>query len=207
MWNKTALPFLCGIMILSRVSRVSAFVLPRIRPTASLGSSAAVSTTQNHGGVSSSPKTIIPSFMPKTRLFSATTEEGNNLTRAVLKRVKTIDAVDPTDGTPVVIKGWVRTIRKQKTLAFVQVNDGSTLKGIQCVVSFDDIDEETKKGTYDYRMDENGCCGKECDLYQCFLPLLTISCNTIYPFFYPSTPFYTTTPPQPIPINHTYTNI
>jgi asparaginyl-tRNA synthetase len=44
------------------------------------------------------------------------------------------------------IKGWVKTVRKQKTLAFVEVNDGSNLGGIQCVLSFDAIDEETKEG-------------------------------------------------------------
>ena len=37
----------------------------------------------------------------------------------------------------------MRTLRKQKTLAFVEVNDGSTLSGIQCVVSFDGVDQDT----------------------------------------------------------------
>lgn len=44
------------------------------------------------------------------------------------------------------VKGWVRTVRKQKTLAFVEVNDGSNLGGIQCVLSFDDIDDLTREG-------------------------------------------------------------
>lgn len=43
------------------------------------------------------------------------------------------------------VKGWVRTVRKQKTLAFVEVNDGSNLGGIQCVLSFEDIDELTRE--------------------------------------------------------------
>ena len=60
--------------------------------------------------------------------------------------MKTVDATDATDGKPVVIKGWVRTVRKQKTLAFVEVNDGSNMKGIQCVLSFDAIDEDSEKG-------------------------------------------------------------
>ena len=45
------------------------------------------------------------------------------------------------------VKGWVRTVRKQKTVAFVEVNDGSNLGGIQCVLSFDAIDEATREGT------------------------------------------------------------
>ena len=65
----------------------------------------------------------------------------------VLRRVKTVDAKEATDGTPVLIKGWVRTVRKQKTLAFVEVNDGSNMNGIQCVLSFDSIDDDTKNGT------------------------------------------------------------
>jgi hypothetical protein len=64
----------------------------------------------------------------------------------VLRRVKAIDAKQATDGTPVLIKGWVRTVRKQKTLAFVEVNDGSNMNGIQCVLSFDSIDDDTKNG-------------------------------------------------------------
>jgi len=60
------------------------------------------------------------------------------------KRVKTVDVQDASDET-ISIKGWVRTVRKQKTLAFVEVNDGSSLSGIQCVLSFDVIDENSKK--------------------------------------------------------------
>ena len=67
---------------------------------------------------------------------------------AILSRVKAVDAVEPTDG-PVLVKGWVRTVRKQKTLAFVEVNDGSNLGGIQCVLSFDSIDDATQEGTYE----------------------------------------------------------
>lgn len=110
------------LMMAFRFARVSAFVLPRIRPTATRALAAPVMQQQ--------PTT--------TRLYSAVSAP------TVLKRVKTIDAVEASED-PVIVKGWVRTIRKQKTLAFVQVNDGSNLKGIQCVVSFDSIDEETKK--------------------------------------------------------------
>lgn len=59
------------------------------------------------------------------------------------RRVKTADA-SPSDDV-VALKGWVRTVRKQKTLVFVEVNDGSSLAGMQCVLTFDDIDEDTKK--------------------------------------------------------------
>jgi asparaginyl-tRNA synthetase len=65
--------------------------------------------------------------------------------KGIIPRIKTSEATKPSDG-PVIVKGWVRTVRKQKTLAFVEVNDGSNLGGIQCVASFDDIDEATKQG-------------------------------------------------------------
>lgn len=63
----------------------------------------------------------------------------------ILPRVKAVDAKAPTDG-PVAIKGWVRTVRIQKTVAFVEVNDGSNLAGIQVVAALDAIDDDTKKG-------------------------------------------------------------
>ena len=78
--------------------------------------------------------------------MSSSTSASTNTSTNIIKRVKTIDAV-PSPET-VAIKGWVRTVRKQKTLAFVEVNDGSTLSGIQCVLPFDELDEDSKAGTY-----------------------------------------------------------
>lgn len=46
----------------------------------------------------------------------------------------------PTPGTPsfvdkeITVKGWVRTVREQKTFSFVEVNDGSTLTNFQLVI-------------------------------------------------------------------------
>lgn len=37
----------------------------------------------------------------------------------------------------VLIQGWIRTVRRQKTRAFLEINDGSTLAGIQAVVELD----------------------------------------------------------------------
>ena len=38
-------------------------------------------------------------------------------------------------GDTVQVRGWVRTVRAQKDLSFVEVNDGSSLSGIQAVVT------------------------------------------------------------------------
>lgn len=40
-------------------------------------------------------------------------------------------------GKEIVIKGWARTVRNQKSFAFVEVNDGSTLSNFQVVVNAD----------------------------------------------------------------------
>lgn len=38
-------------------------------------------------------------------------------------------------GDKVQLRGWVRTVRAQKNLSFIEVNDGSSLSGIQAVVT------------------------------------------------------------------------
>jgi hypothetical protein len=116
----TGILFILVKMMMSSCRLAKAFVVQSTRPTRVLAA-ASTSTT--------------------TGLFSTTTSTS----LPVLPRVKTMHATQPTDH-PVIVKGWVKTIRKQKTMAFVQVNDGSNLKGIQCVVSFDDIDDTTKAG-------------------------------------------------------------
>lgn len=40
------------------------------------------------------------------------------------------------------IKGWVRTFRSNR---FIALNDGSTIKNIQCVINFEDINDATLK--------------------------------------------------------------
>lgn len=35
------------------------------------------------------------------------------------------------------VRGWVRTVRDQKTFAFIEINDGSTLAGLQAVLQAD----------------------------------------------------------------------
>jgi asparaginyl-tRNA synthetase len=50
-------------------------------------------------------------------------------------------------GLEVTVKGWVKTVRNQKTFSFIEVNDGSTLGNLQCVVDQDvpDYDEVMKR--------------------------------------------------------------
>lgn len=97
----------------------------------------------NHNNV---PKAAIAALQMSSSTGSASTPPI-----AVIPRVKACDATDASEG-PVLIKGWVRTVRKQKEVAFVQINDGSNLGGIQCVVPLKDIDDDTKKGRWCYCM-------------------------------------------------------
>ncbi len=52
--------------------------------------------------------------------------------RTKVSRIIVEDAV-PLD-SEVVILGWVRTVRSSKEVAFVEINDGSCFKNLQCVV-------------------------------------------------------------------------
>ena len=45
-------------------------------------------------------------------------------------------------GTDVVVKGWVRTKRGNKNVAFIALNDGSTINNIQVVVDPTSFDPE-----------------------------------------------------------------
>lgn len=63
------------------------------------------------------------------------TAKGSSCAANYAARIKTVDAAKFKGmDSFVTVKGWVRTVRKQKTLAFVDVNDGSSLSGIQCVI-------------------------------------------------------------------------
>lgn len=52
-----------------------------------------------------------------------------------IKRTKVVDALKHNDyGAIINVKGWVRTHRSSKSVDFIAVNDGSTIKNIQIVV-------------------------------------------------------------------------
>jgi asparaginyl-tRNA synthetase len=58
--------------------------------------------------------------------------------RLRLKQVKNPVAGEPSlIGTEVTVKGWIRTVRDQKTFAFIEINDGSMLSNFQIVANAD----------------------------------------------------------------------
>jgi len=65
------------------------------------------------------------------------------------KRTKIVDLLKTPEktgiGNIVTIKGWVRTKRGNKNVAFIALNDGSTINSIQVVVDLANFDEEVLK--------------------------------------------------------------
>ena len=59
-------------------------------------------------------------------------------------QIKEILRLTPTQQS-IVVKGWVRTKRVSSSVAFIAMNDGSTIHNIQAVVSEGTVSEETLK--------------------------------------------------------------
>ena len=57
--------------------------------------------------------------------------------RMRIKQLKQSNLGQSLVGQDVTIKGWVRTVRNQKTFAFIEINDGSTLSNFQVVANAD----------------------------------------------------------------------
>jgi len=63
-----------------------------------------------------------------------------------IKRTKVVDVLQRTDfGTIVNVRGWVRTHRSSKSVDFIALNDGSTIKNVQVVVDPSNFDEDMLK--------------------------------------------------------------
>ena len=70
----------------------------------------------------------------------------NKNIQVIMKRIKVVDALVSTDyGKDITVKGWVRSHRSSKAVDFIALNDGSTIKNIQVVVSPEVMDAEQLK--------------------------------------------------------------
>ncbi|MCG8307176.1 MAG: asparagine--tRNA ligase [Cytophagales bacterium] len=59
------------------------------------------------------------------------------------KRIRIKDLLlNPPIGTTVHVKGWVRTKRGNKNVAFIAINDGSTIQNVQAVADLENFDDE-----------------------------------------------------------------
>ncbi len=63
-----------------------------------------------------------------------------------MKRTKIIDLLSRKDfGAEVCVKGWIRTRRGSKSVNFIALNDGSTIKNVQVVADVEKFDAEMLK--------------------------------------------------------------
>ncbi|MBQ8307365.1 MAG: asparagine--tRNA ligase, partial [Alistipes sp.] len=63
-----------------------------------------------------------------------------------MKKLRIVELLASTEvDRDVVVKGWVRTKRGNKNVAFIALNDGSCVQNIQVVVDLQQIDAETLK--------------------------------------------------------------
>ena len=63
-----------------------------------------------------------------------------------IRRTRISDLLKSTAyGTEVNVRGWVRTRRSSKQVAFVALNDGSTISNVQIVIDVEKFDEDMLK--------------------------------------------------------------
>jgi asparaginyl-tRNA synthetase len=90
---------------------------------------------------------------PAALRFAARRRSGAALTTMSAapprKKVKSIVEVTPDSviGETVTVKGWARTVRAQKALGFLEVNDGSSFGGLQVVFEGDLVSSLKGVGT------------------------------------------------------------
>jgi len=77
----------------------------------------------------------------RLRSFAAATLDASATDTLPRIKVKTVLDSEPADviGTKAVVKGWARTVRAQKKLGFLELNDGSSFGGLQCVLEGEDL--------------------------------------------------------------------
>jgi asparaginyl-tRNA synthetase len=63
-----------------------------------------------------------------------------------MKRTRIVDLLKSADyGQEVLVKGWVRTRRNSKSVGFIALNDGSTIKNIQIVADMEKFSDDLMK--------------------------------------------------------------
>ena len=104
------------------------------------------------GALSQSLRATPPLPTRSRVLCSATTEAAETVaTKLTRQKVgKLLNEGEASVGQTVLLQGWVRTIRSQKKFSFVEVNDGSSLSGMQVVcpseISTYDVVEDLNTG-------------------------------------------------------------
>ncbi|GAU24498.1 hypothetical protein TSUD_156100 [Trifolium subterraneum] len=88
------------------------------------------------------PSFLRPFSSPRRRLFCSATlpSAANDTTNKVPQFRKKLKVSDVKDdqfdslGNTLVLQGWVRTLRLQSSVTFLEINDGSCISNMQCVL-------------------------------------------------------------------------
>jgi asparaginyl-tRNA synthetase len=75
----------------------------------------------------------VPRLLLGQPRLTATTSAAVGHDQVARIKVKKILEDNAIEGKEVIVRGWVRTVRDQKKFSFIEINDGSTLTGIQTV--------------------------------------------------------------------------
>jgi asparaginyl-tRNA synthetase len=68
---------------------------------------------------------------PRYGLVRCLSEPAKTVDRLKIKKI--LESDESIVGKEVKIQGWVRTVRDQKKFSFIEINDGSSLKGLQTI--------------------------------------------------------------------------
>ncbi|TFJ87667.1 hypothetical protein NSK_001017 [Nannochloropsis salina CCMP1776] len=91
------------------------------------------------------PRLLVSPVSTSTTLYasSSTAAPSTSTATTVPARLKVRDILingdDSLIGQRVTVKGWTRTIRSQKTFSFIEINDGSSLGGLQVVADAEKV--------------------------------------------------------------------
>eukprot|EP01041_Mallomonas_annulata_P005703 gene5703-11509_t len=80
------------------------------------------------------PSTLRVRMMPRMSNSVVTSQLQGSIDRVKIKKIFDSDSTKGIIGQTISVKGWVKTVRDQKKFAFIEVNDGSCITGIQAVV-------------------------------------------------------------------------
>src|SRR5690606_15100071 len=67
------------------------------------------------------------------RAFSANSHHDVSHRLSISKLLETSDSIAKS-GSPIMVEGWVRSVRKMKNVGFASIGDGSTIHGLQVVL-------------------------------------------------------------------------
>ena len=71
----------------------------------------------------------------------------SKIPRSIAARLNRLE--DEPDAGDIVVEGWVRSIRRQKNVAFAAISDGSTVDSLQAVLKPEDAAEYVNFGQLD----------------------------------------------------------